>query len=118
MAQKALDTIEARLQRPHAHFAHAARAHVCNQDKTGLFVQNRTTPTTCSLSPLFLCFVFCRGGVNRSQPFDTVKVRLQTQDVPSVATAAATAVGNNPPKVKGAMTCAVETVSKEGERFC
>eukprot|EP00752_Nemacystus_decipiens_P002352 g2222.t1 len=53
------------------------------------------------------------SGIVVGQPFDTIKVRLQTQDLPSSSSAAA-AAGNNPPKVKGAMACAVETVSKEG----
>eukprot|EP00903_Cladosiphon_okamuranus_P016983 g15655.t1 len=48
------------------------------------------------------------SGIVVGQPFDTIKVRLQTQDLPPAP------VGTNPPKVKGAMACAVETVSKEG----
>ncbi|CAB1096937.1 unnamed protein product [Ectocarpus sp. CCAP 1310/34] len=48
------------------------------------------------------------SGIVVGQPFDTIKVRLQTQDLPAIAP-------NQPqPQAKGAMACAVETVSKEG----
>ncbi|CAN0374266.1 unnamed protein product [Ectocarpus sp. 12 AP-2014] len=48
------------------------------------------------------------SGIVVGQPFDTIKVRLQTQDLPTIAP-------NQPqPQAKGAMACAAETVSKEG----
>ncbi|CAN0054488.1 unnamed protein product [Scytosiphon promiscuus] len=59
------------------------------------------------------------SGIVVGQPFDTIKVRVQTQAIPVMA-AAASAVDSQSlthkqqPQVKGAMACAVETVSKEG----
>ena len=53
-----------------------------------------------------------RLGIN--QPFDTIKVRLQTQDVP--AAAAAGLSPSQQPKAMGATACAVEMMSKEGEQ--
>ncbi|CAM9997847.1 unnamed protein product [Pylaiella littoralis] len=53
------------------------------------------------------------SGIVVGQPFDTIKVRLQTQDAPAMD-ALGLSPKQPPPQVKGAMACAVETVSKEG----
>lgn len=99
-----------------AHFTHAGRTHAPNEGKAAMLSHPTDDPPSPQPLPplfraLFLFLLLWWWWRQPIQPFDTIKVRLQTQDLPSAA------VGNNPPKVKGAMACAVETVSKEGERL-